>query len=134
MRCSQAPGVSKWALCATPLLAVLAVVLLAGCALVPWRQGSPPDTGIVGRVTISGGPAPGITRAYPQSRVEVFSGAGRLVASARPKADGSYRIALRLGRYRVTAVPTVGNPWFVPQTVVVRRGQFSLVELDAPVP
>jgi hypothetical protein len=75
-----------------------------------------------------------VTLTNLSGRVEVFSGAGRLVASARPKADGSYRIALQPGRYRVTAVPTVGNPWFVPQTVVVRRGQFSLVELDAPVP
>jgi hypothetical protein len=122
------------ALCAAFLLTVLAVLLLAGCAFPLWHQGPPPNTGIVGRVTISGGPAPGMTRAYPQSRVEVYNEDGRLVASARSNADGSYRIALSPGRYRVTAVPTAGNPWFVPQMVVVGRGQFRLVELDAPVP
>ena len=116
------------------LFTTLALLLLPGCALLSWRQAPPAHTGIVGHVTMSGGPAPGISRPYPQSRIEVRNAAGQPVVSVKPKADGSYSLALAPGRYHVTAVPTTGNLWFVPQTVTVRRGHYFVVDLDAPVP
>ena len=116
--------------CALPLL-----LLLCGCALpLQQRTSPPPRTGIVGRVVLSGGPAPGTTRPYPASEVKVSDAAGRVVALTRPGPDGSYRIALAPGRYRVQAVPTAGNPWFAPRTVAVRSGRYSVVDIQAFVP
>ena len=111
------------------LSVIAGLVLLAGCG-----PTAPAHTGIAGRVFISGGPAPGITRPYPASKVEVLDAAGKVVAAATPRSDASFSIALPPGAYTVEAHATQGNPWFQPQKVSVRAGAYSRVDIYAEVP
>jgi hypothetical protein len=123
------------------LLITAGLALLAGCGQVANRAASPsPSTtppahsGITGRVVISGGPYPGITQAYPNSKITVTDAAGKVVATAVPKHDGTYTIDLPPGRYTATATPTSGNPFFIPAKVTVRAGHYTKADLVAPVP
>lgn len=126
---------------ALPLIATM-LLLLTGCghaarqasSVSPSATPPPVQSGITGRVLISGGPYPGITQAYPSSKITVTDSAGTVVATAVPKHDGTYTIDLPPGRYTAKATPTSGNPWFIPAKVTVRAGHYSKVDLVAPVP
>ncbi len=112
------------------LVALTGLAALCGCG----RAAPPAHTGITGRVFISGGPAPGITRPYPATRVKVIDAKGRVVAVATPGPDAAFRVGLSPGVYTVRAHTTAGNPWFQPQKVTVRTGSYSVADIYAQVP
>ena len=114
----------------------LALLLIVGSlSLVACGQAtSSAHTGVAGRVLLSGGPAPGITRPYPTSVVKAIDASGKTVAVAKPRSDATYRIDLPPGTYTLKAQPTSGNPWFGPEKVVVHAGHYSKVDIYAQVP
>jgi hypothetical protein len=114
---------------ARSLIVVVRLALLWGCG-----QAAPPaNTGIAGRVFISGGPAPGITRPYPASEVKIIDSTGRAVATALPSSDATFSVAVASGNYTVQAVATGGNPWFQPAKVTVRASHYTTVNIYASV-
>jgi len=113
------------------LLVITGSLLIPGCGQV---TSSPAHTGLVGRVLISGGPAPGITRPYPASLVKAIDESGKTVAVVKPKSDATFKIDLPPGNYTLEAQPTSGNPWFGPEKVAVRAGRYSKVDIYAQVP
>jgi hypothetical protein len=115
------------------LLITAGLLLLAGCGHVARNSAPlPPHTGIVGRVLVSGGAAPGLS-ADPQSEVKVIDSAGTVVAVATPKPDGMYKIDLLPGDYTVEAHPTSGNPRFDSEKVSVQVGRYITVDIYAQV-
>jgi hypothetical protein len=127
-----------------PLIAT-GLLLLAGCGQVAAQRAASPsatpppaESGITGRVLTTGGPVsadyPITTRPYPMSKVTVTDAAGKVVAAATPKHNGTYTIDLPPGRYTATATPTSGNPYFMPAQVTVRAGHYTKADLVAHVP
>lgn len=116
------------------IVVIVALFLIGACGHPSSSQTPPAHTGVVGRVMIEGGPAPGTARPYPDSKVKVIDPSGTVVATATPKANGTYVIDLPPGHYRVEAVPTGGNPGFIPVAVAVLPGSYAKVDVIAQVP
>ncbi len=116
------------------IVSLLAVLLVAACGGSPEV---PLDSGLVGHVTIGpvcpvqreGVPCP--DRPY-EAELSIRDGSGREVVSVRSDADGSYRLALAPGKYRVVPLSPPGLP--LPRAeaveVTVRAGSFVTLDIS----
>lgn len=55
---------------------------------------------------------------------------GRVLARVETRADGSYRVVLRPGRYGVVAPGYVRGSGVTPRTVVVPSGRIARIDLE----
>jgi hypothetical protein len=55
---------------------------------------------------------------------------GRIAARVETRADGTYRVILKPGRYWVVAPQYKRGTGVAPRTVLVRRGKISRVDLE----
>jgi hypothetical protein len=109
------------------------VVVLVLFALAP-AAASAPSSGLRGKVTLS--PAsPVCIEDQPCSKpargvVLTFHRNGRVAARATTTEMGTYRVALRPGRYAVKAPRFRIGSGVAPSAVLVLRGMFLRVDLD----
>jgi hypothetical protein len=107
-------------------LVALAAAVACGAA-----TGTGPRTGLYGKVT-KGPLTPVCTVGTPcdgpaRDTTLVFSRNGAVVARARTRDDGTYRVAVQPGRYAVRAVPRTMRPP-EPGTASVPRTGFRRVD------
>jgi hypothetical protein len=114
-----------------PLVLVLALTLAAACSNSSDKPATPStvDSGIVGLVTIEGGP---IISPTPASRelLDVHAGdqTGEVVATVRSAGDGTFMVALPPGRYTVVAVPD-DDKSAEPASATVSSGAWAKVTI-----
>lgn len=112
---------------------LIAVALLALAAL-PAAAGTAARSGLRGTVTLY--PAsPVCVEGEPCSKPAAhailhFRRDGRVAARVETRADGTYRVVLRPGRYRVVAPKYKLGTGVTPRVVLVPKGRIARIDLE----
>jgi hypothetical protein len=113
---------------------VLISVALLALAAVPAAAGTAAKSGLRGTVTLF--PAsPVCIEGDPCSKPAAhallhFRRDGRVAARVETRADGTYRVILAPGLYRVVAPRYVRGTGVSPKTVLVPRGRIARIDLE----
>jgi hypothetical protein len=113
---------------------VVALVALSVLAPISAASGSSASSGLRGLVTLSP-TRPVCLEEQPCSKpavgvVLVFRGDGGSITRVTTRADGTYRVSLRPGRYTVAAPRYRVGSGITPQTVRVPRGRVAHLDFE----